>query len=245
MIDIHAHVLPGIDDGSNSEEETVEMLRVAHESGTRTVVATPHLFHPSFSTPALGEVRSLFDRLNEHLEEAAETEGLEFLSEMDLLLGGENFWGSSFVESMAAGQVMTINESSHVLVEFVPINSRGQMLQATEVILAEGLVPVLAHVERYAVVVRQPHVLEEFLARGCLTQLNTGSLGGRPWNSRKRLALRLLDEGLISLIATDAHDFSRRTPSMNTALRTLGRRYSAEQVRGWTLDSPGRVVQWK
>lgn len=245
MIDIHTHVLPGIDDGSDSEEETVEMLRVAHQSGTRTVVATPHLFHPNFSTTVLGEVRSLFERLTEYLEKEAETEGLEFLAEMDLMLGGENFWGSAFVESMAAGQVMTLNQSSHALVEFVPISSRGQLLQATKVMISEGLVPVLAHVERYDVVVREPHVLEEFLGRGCLTQLNAGSLDGRPWNSRKRLALRLLDKGLISLIATDAHGLSRRTPSMHTALRTLGRRYSAEEVRGWTLDLPGRIIQWK
>ena len=194
MIDIHTHVLPGVDDGADSLEETVAMLRVAHESGTRTVVATPHLFHPSFSTPDLERVRADFDRLTEHLDEMANKEGFEFLSEMDLLPGGENFWGSRFAQSLSANRVMTINRGRFVLVEFFPMSSRGQLLQGTEILISAGFVPVLAHVERYAVVVREPRVLQEFLGRGCLTQLNAESLDGRRWSRRRRLALSLLDE---------------------------------------------------
>ncbi len=243
MIDIHTHVLPGVDDGADSLEETVAMLRVAHESGTRTVVATPHLFHPSFSTPDLERVRADFDRLTEHLDEMANKEGFEFLSEMDLLPGGENFWGSRFAQSLSANRVMTINRGRFVLVEFFPMSSRGQLLQGTEILISAGFVPVLAHVERYAVVVREPRVLQEFLGRGCLTQLNAESLDGRRWSRRRRLALSLLDEDLISLIATDAHGSTTRTQSMTAALRTLGQRYSAEQVQKWTVESPRWVIR--
>ncbi len=242
MIDIHTHILPGVDDGAGNLDETVEMLRIAHESGTRVMVATPHMFHPSFSSRSPNEIRERFETLQEDLAGIGQTTGFEFLQDMKILLGAENLWGSDFLEALHRQGILPMNGSHYVLVEFHPLIPRTQLLKSAEILLSKGLVPLLAHVERYSAVHKDPKLLQRLLEQGCLTQLNARALQGRSWARTRRFALRLLGADLISLIASDAHGCGERSPSLTPALDILHPRFSDLQIRAWTVDSPRWVI---
>ncbi len=242
MVDLHTHILPGVDDGAASLEETVEMLRIAHESGTRVMVATPHMFHPSFPIRTPEETRERFETMLEELTGIGQTAGFEFLKEMKILLGAENFWGSDFLDALHRQEILPMNGSHYVLVEFHPLIPRTQLLKSAEILLSKGLAPLLAHVERYSAVHKDPQLLRELCDRGCLTQLNARSLEGRSWTRTRRFGLRLLGADLISLIASDAHGCGERSPSLTPALDILHPRFSDQQIRTWTVDSPRWVI---
>ena len=240
MIDIHAHILPGVDDGASSVEETVKMLRRAHESGTTTIVATPHLFHPAFPPRVPEEIRDLFEKMKGELNRLAGSAELSFLRNMEILLGAEHYWGAAFVEALSRCDVLTLNRGRHVLLEFHPATTKRQLMQGSEMVMRAGIMPVLAHVERYAAVRQDPRLLRHLRAAGCLTQLNARSLEGNPWDRSRRFAHRLLAEDLITMIASDGHDCGLRSPSI--PLEPLIQKYPDEQIRQWTVASPGWVV---
>ena len=245
MVDLHTHILPGVDDGAGSLDETLEMLRIAHVSGTRVLVATPHMFHPSFSSHRADEIRERFETLQEDLTGIREKVSFEFLQDMKILLGAENFWGPDFLDALDRQMILPMNGSRYVLVEFHPLIPRTQLLKSTMFLLSNGLFPLLAHVERYAPVQKDPKLLQELLDRGCLTQLNARTLEGRAWARNRRFALRLLRAGLISLIASDAHGCKERSPSLTPAVDRLAQRFPEQEIRAWTTDSPRRVIESK
>jgi protein-tyrosine phosphatase len=241
MIDIHTHILPGVDDGAGSIEDTVAMLRMAHQSGTRTIVATPHLFHPAFKPRTPEEIGERFEQMKGELARLSESDELRFLGDMEILLGAEHYWGAGFLEAVSERNILTLNESRYALLEFYPMTTRRQLTQGSKMLITEGVMPILAHVERYSAVRKDPRLLRDLLDAGCLTQLNARSLEGRAWDRNRRFAHRLLEEDLITLIASDGHDCGTRSPSMTS--QQLSRKYSEEQTRKWTVDSPRWVVE--
>ncbi len=217
------------------------MLRMAHESGTSTIVATPHLFHPAFAPRAPEEIRNLFEKMTGELDRLGESEELQFLRSLKILLGGEHYWGADFLEAVSRRDILTINGGQYVLLEFYPLTTKRQLIRGSEMLMVEGIMPILAHVERYSAVRKDPRLLRHLLDAGCLTQLNARSLEGRISDRNRRLAHRLLEQGLITLIASDGHDCGGRSPSMT--LEQLSRKYSDEQIRKWTRDSPRWVIE--
>ena len=243
IVDIHTHILPGVDDGAGSVEETVEMLRMAHESGTRAIVATPHMFHPSFSNRSADEIRDRYEALLEDLTAIAKKASEEFLQDMEILLGAENHWGPDFLQAFSRQMILPIHKSRYLLLEFHPLIPRSQLVRGTETLLSEGLSPLLAHVERYSAVQKDPDLLQKLLDQGCLTQLNARSLEGRAWAKNRRFALRLLGAGLISVIASDAHGAKERNASLSAVADILTHRFPARQIQAWTIDSPRWVIE--
>jgi len=243
MIDLHTHILPGVDDGAASRDETLRMLRLAHQSGTRTIVATPHMYHPAFAKRQPAEIRQRFEALREHLNRMALESENAFLRDLQVLLGAENHWGADFMEALAGGTFLRIDGGPCVLVEFRPALSPAQLTRACRILRAEGLFPLLAHVERYTAVRRRPELLRELLDEGCLTQLNARTLEGSPWNANRRLGFRLLRAGLISAIASDAHDPEKRSPFVAPLLDRLRQEFSEGRIREWTVDCPARTIR--
>ena len=145
VVDIHTHILPDVDDGSGNLEESVEMLRIAHESSTRVMVATPHMFHPSFSIRTASEIRERFETLQEHLTGLGQTADHEFLQDVRILLGAENYWGPDFLEALSRRTVLPINSGRYVLVEFHPLTSAAPIRNAptdvnSKILLIIGLI---------------------------------------------------------------------------------------------------------
>lgn len=219
--DVHVHLLPGLDDGPATVDEAVGMLRAAHGTGTRVLVATPHMFLPTFGNFDSETVRRAFAEFIAALDGYREREEFVFLDELDLCLGAENYISTEFLRALDEGRVITLNDGCHLLIEFPLVFAFEMALSAIDRIRAAGFTPVLAHVERYAFLQRDPARLEAFRERGALAQLNAGTLVGDEEVGIVHLARDLVRLGQIDLIASDAHGVHRRRPDLSRVAERL------------------------
>lgn len=222
-IDIHCHLAYGIDDGPKEFRESVAMLNAAYEEGTRTIIATPHVM------PGIQEFQEFqyYQRVRE-LREYCSRQGLD----MRILTGAEIFYTNLTPRFLRENRIPTLGESDYVLVEFQPSIKYDQLCDALLGILRVGYHPVLAHVERYGCLINFPKRMEELRKRyRVVFQMNCSSvLGGKGW-LRDRQAKRALEEDLIDVIATDAHNTSSRPPKMQKAYEWLEKEYGREYAQ--------------
>jgi protein-tyrosine phosphatase len=243
FFDLHAHVLPGVDDGPSDLEETIDELRVAYQGGTRSVVATSHMFLRPLHTP-LERMREVFEETLERLaQRARERAECSFLGEMHFSLGAENYLSTEFILALEKGEVLSLDGGRSLLIEFNPYLSFEIMKSALRKVLAAGYTPVLAHVERYRIFQRDGARLEEAVALGCHAQINAESLLGSFTSPLRRRALEFLKSGLASIVASDMHNAGRRKSRLGEAAAVLERRFSAEKVRQLLVDNPRWLVR--
>jgi protein-tyrosine phosphatase len=212
VIDLHCHVLPGIDDGPGSIEESLLLARAAQAAGTRTLVATPHV---SWRYPnGAGAIAELTDRLRARLAD----EGIE----LTLRTGAEI--AMTRVLDIEADELARLgyDEGRWLLVEppFVPaITGLDTMLLGLQ---EHGHRVLLAHPERCHAFHRDRARLESLVRAGVLTSLTAGSLVGRFGERVRRFALQLVRDGLAHNVASDAHDHTGRPPGMSEELQRAG-----------------------
>ena len=240
LVDVHSHILPGVDDGSGSVEETIAMLSLAYESGTRRIVATPHMFLHRFGNYDFVQIRDQFDQLSTQLESAREE--FAFLGQMQIFCGAENYASSEFLEALEQGCVLTLNASRYLLVEVSPALPFSQLENVMDRVLGSGLTPVMAHPERYSAVQEQPIRLAALWDRGCVTQLNGGSLLRGSGSRTNRCAKTLLAEGLVDVIASDGHRVGWRPPELGGVEQLLEGEYSQEDIRRWLMENPAVIL---
>lgn len=232
MIDLHCHILPGVDDGSSSEEESCRMARLAVESGVTAVCATPHCNVPgcfdNYRTEALEERFLCLARL---------------LGERDIPLrlyaGMEVYVTPETPRHLLEGKLLTLGGSRYLLVEFgfeAPFSFAQRML---EEISAAGAVPVVAHPERYRFAQEDRGCLLRWIEAGWALQINKGSLFGRFGRRAARTAHWCLGEGCMHLIGSDAHSPYRRTPWLEDA-RSYVAEYTAPEIADFLLEENPR-----
>ncbi len=241
-VDLHVHYLPGIDDGPATLVETLAMLRLAYDSGSRVMVATPHLY--SFVADSLrpAGVREAFARTHDDRAVAGEKREHAFLREMSFHEGAENHLGPELLEDLERQQAVTLDRTRHLLVELPPFMAYDPILPALERIIGWGYVPVLAHVERYPLLFDHPDRLAALLELGCLAQVNAGSVAGAGGRRTAKLALTLLSEGLAAFVASDGHDDEERPPDMGAAATALAPRVSESRIAEWLRETPERLL---
>lgn len=209
MVDYHIHILPGLDDGASSREEFLEMAREAQKAGTTCLVATPHFLPGVYAT-------------RRELVLAAVAEGCRLLQEngVDLRLepGMEVYLTPELPSLAREGHLLTLGGGRHLLIEFpfqeIPVYAEQALFQ----LMLQGLTPVLAHPERNRWVQEDQDRLARLVGRGCLVQINAGSLFGEYGRRAKAAAESLVRRGFVHLLGSDAH--SPRTPALNmTAAR--------------------------
>ena len=227
FIDLHCHLLPGLDDGSTSIVETVEMVRIAHQRGTRGIVATPHAFQPVFATGTSIAMCGAFSRMTEELSDLSQYARNSFLKEMDVYLGSENLISPEFFEALKNRRILTLNGSRYLLVEFPTFMPYPLVESAAGQILECELIPVLAHVERYDFFRQRPERLDDLKQRGCVIQVNAEALDREGGDEASKLALSLGQEG-----APGRHRFRRSrsrspfAPDVQGAFDCLSREFS-------------------
>lgn len=210
MIDIHAHILPGVDDGAADWDEARWMLGCAYEQGIRTMIATPHYSHRQ----DVGKLRELAGQMEEEAKNIA--------GDFRVFLGQEILYFDSMVERLKEGHALTMAGSRYVLVEFMPETSYKKLYQAVRNVLMSGYYPVIAHVERYSVLRDEGH-MEELAGTGCYLQMNYRSLQGGMLDRNSRWCRKQVQEGRIDLLGTDAHHRDYRTPEIAKSLGWLER----------------------
>lgn len=232
FIDVHHHLLYGVDDGARTLRDAQHMLQAAYADGTKMVIATPHV--------APGEKPmqvELFAARLEKLRAYAESMGLP----VRVLLGAEVLFTQMTCRYLREGRVPTLGATGYVLVEFLPDVRFDRLRSALRDILRTGFLPVVAHVERYACL--RPHralALKRELD-DVLFQMNCSALLGGNGVFADRRARRLLDEGVIDVVASDAHSLHRRPTRMREAFEALTERYDsiyASNLTGMSDASP-------
>lgn len=220
MVDLHSHLIYGIDDGSKSREMTLNMLRQSVLGGTTKLVLTPHYMPGYFEVP-LEEVKEKA----EVVRSLAKEENLN----IDIYCGQEVYYTSNILENYNNGYIGTINNSRYMLIEF---NMRDfSSKEAIEIIYElqlKGIVPVIAHPERYRKFIKNPSLINEFIREGFLFQLNLGSITGEFGKEVQKNAEIYIKNKIYSFIGSDAHRDAKRNPNMKDgvqAIRKLDKNY--------------------
>lgn len=212
MVDIHCHVLPGVDDGSKDLETSLAMLRMAIEAGTTDIVATPHV-NPRYAfDPAIVEdgIRMLEARAGGRTPRVHY--GCDFHLSFDNLRA-----------ALEQPDLYTVNHGPYLLVEFPDLAIFPNSGELLERLLRRGLIPVITHPERNELLRRRIRELRSWVGMGCLLQVTAGSITGRFGRQAERFCETLFDAGLAHVVASDAHDTLHRPPDMREArARVLG-----------------------
>ena len=239
MIDIHCHILNGVDDGSGCLSESIEMARIACESGTRMVVATPHTNIPGANGYPWGDVlKKNLASLNEKLRAAR--------IPLTICPGQEVYYAGDVVALLKRGAITTLNGSRYLLIEFNFSSSLNTILDGCEVLSTIGVVPVVAHPERYEALQENEDEVYRLKRRSrCLLQLNCGSLFGDFGRSAESAAHDFLSDGLADFIASDAHGPYVRTPFMADAHEMVSELYSLDYAEMLFRDNPDLLIHDK
>uniref|UniRef100_A0A7C5ELG0 protein-tyrosine-phosphatase n=1 Tax=Desulfobacca acetoxidans TaxID=60893 RepID=A0A7C5ELG0_9BACT len=240
MIDLHAHILPGVDDGPQTLEESLEMARQAVADGITVMVATPHLFRRksvergAWNQPA--DLRLGVEILNRHL--ADEGLGLKVLPGCEVPLFPE------ILEFLKQGRLLTLNDGGRYLCLELPDTV---IPPATEDIVfqlsSQGITPILSHPERNPIFYQNPARLKRLISLGCLSQITARSLtGGFGWGVG-RFTKKLLRQGLVHVMATDAHSAKHRPPILSTAFRKLEKIVGESRAWDMVATFPERILR--
>lgn len=212
MIDIHSHVLFGVDDGAENIDVSLRMLELAIESGTKTLILTPHILNAV--EPAWV---NLCDRNMATLEEEIARRGWN----ITLLRGSEIYLQSNIMDhSIHPFFTLDLN-NKFVLMELPSIEIAQFTEQMVFSLQRKGYYPILAHPERNPTLLSNIDRVDELVARGVYMQINAGSLLGHFGRDSERYAWRLLQSGLVHFVASDAHDFRSRKPVLDEAYKIV------------------------
>lgn len=233
MIDLHAHILPAVDDGAANMEEAVSMARAAAADGVRTVVATPHSgdWQPPLSAVA---VRSRVAQLQAVLDR--EGVAVSVVMGMEVYLDPDTAWRA------VQGSALCLGETNYLLVELPLHEYPAYTDQALFELQARGFRPILAHPERNAVLAREPARLVPLVERGILAQVTAGSLAGRFGRHVLAAAELLLEHRLVHIIASDAHGLGSRSPVMSVGVAAAAVLVGVERARAMVTTTPAAIL---
>jgi len=225
FVDIHSHLLPGVDDGAKDMEQSVRMARLAVEDGIRLSLVTPHHLNGVYSNPA-SEIRR---HLN-GLREALLAEGID----LKLLPGAELHLVPELPDELARGTAMTVAGLGKAALVELPVHTVPHGVGTVlEQIMSQGITPIVAHPERNSELRQNPEILSDWVEMGCLAQVTGMACTGKFGPQVQESAREMVQGGLIHYMASDAHRDSRRIPRMSD-----GR----DQIARWTNDEVATLL---
>jgi len=230
LIDIHSHVLFGLDDGARTLEDSVTMVRMAAEHGTTDLVATPHANLQFKFEP---------ERIAERMEQVREAVGgaLRLYTGCDFHLGFDNIQ-----DAIEHPRKYTINQQRYLLVEF----SELLIFKNTDDIFAHlrdaGMTPIVTHPERNALLRQRLENIAKWVEQGVRVQVTAQSLTGTFGRKAQDFSCQLLDRRLVHVLASDGHDCERRPPVMDQAREWLERKYGGELAEALCVTNPSAAL---
>ena len=263
MIDIHCHILPGIDDGPKTLKESIEMARIFEQAGYTYVVATPHAVPGTTWMPALEKIQDRLDKLNQAIAKAD--------IELKVLPGMEIALDPNIANLLDQCKVQPLVGTSYVLIEAPFQRFPLGWEQALFGVLSEGFMVLLAHPERCTQLAAKPHLCDQLMESGVFFQVNWDSFLGHHGRTTQKMAVYLATKGYIHCLATDSHDvngrnarqvrhaaekieqiigrrnlhlISRKNPTRvlrNEALENMESQGTVKKRRGWRFWKNGRI----
>lgn len=234
MIDLHCHILPGIDDGASDSSVSVAMARMMVAQGVTTVACTPHIL-PGLYHNSGPDIRDATARLQELFDQ----EGIPLC----LVPGADVHMAPDFIAGLRSGRLLTIADSRYVLVEPPHHSAPPQLEDFFFNLVVAGYVPILTHPERLSWVPSRYGIIKKLVRSGVWMQITAGSFAGAFGRNALYWAQRMLDEGCVHLIATDAHDAERRPPDLAAGRDLVAKRVGPEEAQRLVLTRPAGILE--
>ena len=220
MIDIHAHILPSIDDGARNASETFDMIREAEKNGITEIIATSHYVKDKYDLNKENR-KLIIDLINQKLEEKQ--------INVKIHVGAEIFIYPEMVEDIIKGEVPTLGESRYIIEE----------------LLKNGYRPILAHPERYEIVKENPAIIDKWIEKGVYLQGDISSISGDYGEKAKKRFKKLLKEDKYSFLATDAHQRFTRYQELERDLQLIEKEIGLEELEYLILYNPMQIINSK
>jgi protein-tyrosine phosphatase len=231
MIDIHSHILPGLDDGSPNLEESVAMVRMAAESGTTDMVASPHADIEYAFDPDVVE-----SRIAELLEASEGVVRIHYGCDFHLYF-------DNVQDALENPTRYSINHKNYVLVELSELMAFKTAEDVLERMRSAGMAVIVTHPERNGLLQRHIDKLESWVAAGSYVQLTAQSLFGRFGKTARSFSEELLRRGLVHFVASDAHDTRLRPPRLDEAYAWIAREYGEATAERLLVTNPAAVLK--
>ena len=230
MIDIHCHLLFGVDDGADSLEESVAMLKDAKEQGIDAILLTPHYRHGMFPYDK--------ERILRHAEELK-----PYAKELGIRmeLGTEYHVNSRIVDAMRSGRCLTLAGTHYVLTEYEFETEWTYIKKMTQELIFQGFVPIVAHVERYGAMVADLDRAEELQRMGALIQINCDAVLGLGGRAEKKYTKKLLKEGFVDVIASDMHGIKERACHMKKCYQYVAKKFGVDEAERLMHRNPYKI----
>ncbi|HEM6510184.1 TPA: capsular polysaccharide biosynthesis protein Cps4B [Streptococcus suis] len=234
MIDVHSHIIFGVDDGPKTIEESLDLIGEAYRQGVRFIVATSHRRKGMFETPEK-IIMTNFVQVKERVKVA--------YPEMTLCYGAELYYNKDILGKLEKKEVPTLNGTRYILLEFSKNTPWKEIQEAVNEVMLLGLTPLLAHIERYDALAFQSDRVEEIIAKGCYTQINSshvlkpGLIGDRAKEFKKR-ARYFLEQDLVHCVASDMHNLSNRPPFMREAYKFITGEFGEDRAKALLKKNP-------
>jgi protein-tyrosine phosphatase len=234
MIDLHCHILPGIDDGAADLSVSLQMARALVDDGVSVVACTPHIL-PGLYHNSGPQIRHAIQQLECALDQEA--------IPLRLVTGADNHLVPDFLEGLRSGRLLSLADSRYVLVEppshVLPVRLEDFFFS----LMVAGYVPILTHPERLSWVKSDYAVVRRLVRAGVWMQITAGSLTGAFGRSARYWAERMLDEGCVHILCTDAHDTERRPPTLGEGRDLAARRVGEREAQHLVVTRPYHVIE--
>jgi protein-tyrosine phosphatase len=231
MIDIHSHILPGLDDGARSFEQAVEMVQLAAVNGTTDLVATPH-----------SDLRYSYrpEEIDGRLVELREAVGnvIQLYRGCDFHLHYENLQ-----DALSNPTKYTINGKRYLLVEFddrIILQNTAELLERLQIV---GIIPIITHPERNPLLRKRLDDLADWVASGALIQVTAQSFLGRFGQAARQATEELMSRRLVHFVASDAHDLKHRSPSLQASFQFVRRHYGSARAEALFVENPRATLK--
>ncbi len=236
MVDMHSHILPGIDDGSRDSEETYKMLIEAYDAGFTKVISTSHYYLGYYEENEKTR-KTHIDSINKKLE--------EINYNLQVCVGSEIFITNDIVNLLKEHKASSINETKYVLFETAFGLEPQNLKDVIYSLMSNNYIPIIAHPERYSYVQKNPNMLLELIDLGVLFQSNFGSIIGQYGKEAKKTVKLLLKNNFIHFLGTDAHRKNTIYTAIPQALESLKEIISEEELEELTTINPNLVLENK
>lgn len=234
FVDIHCHLLPGIDDGSKNLGESLAMARLSVEQGVDTITVTPHQLG-NFSQNHGDDIR----RRTAELQASLDAEKIP----LTVLPGGDVRIEDGMIDAIVAGEVLTLGDKGkHVLLE-LPHELYFPLEPILDGLRRRGMTGILSHPERNAGLLRQPHLIDSLVDYGCLMQVTAGSLLGGFGSKSQALAENMVKRGTVHFLSTDAHGPKSRRPCLGKAFQVAAKLAGEQAATKWCSEFPRAVAE--
>ena len=233
MIDMHCHIVPGVDDGAKDMEMSIEIARLYANNGFKKIINTSHFLGEGKGITRF-DLEESFRRLNEQLED----EGID----LEVLPGNELYMSMDIVNDLESGRALTLNNSRYVLIEL----PSSDFPLYTEDILYElqikGYKPIIAHPERNRRIISDPNLLVDLINKGNLAQMNYHSIEGMYGKDVMKTADFLLKNRLFHFLGTDTHSNGRRSPNVSKIIKLIETKVGKDYLKELTVVNPTMVI---